>query len=115
IVVRDRGCVIMKMISSTSRMSIMGTTFGSDVRVDEPPPTDMPMLLALLLLLCLFGGEEPAVAVGHSGDDPYASRPGDLDGLLHRPVLQLVVGPEVQDLVLFASRVLRLQLVLERA
>src|SRR5512133_2237141 len=38
------GVTIMKMISSTSMMSIIGTTFGSDLTAVRPAlPVDMPM------------------------------------------------------------------------
>jgi hypothetical protein len=42
------GVTIMKMISSTSITSIIGTTFGSDLTCDCPAvPTDMPMVVCL--------------------------------------------------------------------
>ena len=40
------GVTIMKMISSTSMMSIIGTTFGEDLsEVCPAPPTDIAMAL----------------------------------------------------------------------
>src|ERR671911_3198155 len=52
--IRDNGWVIMKMISSTSRMSIMGTTLGSE----ETSPRACPVPPAISLLLFFFGAEQ---------------------------------------------------------
>src|SRR5919107_1653862 len=95
--IRESGCVIMKMISSTSRMSIIGTTFGSDdISPDAcPPPPAMSVLL-------FFVGEHRLLyrRLGDSRHDPDAGAPGGFHCLLDLAVLELVVGLEVEDLVL---------------
>ncbi len=40
---RLNGWAIMKMMRSTSRMSIIGITFGSEVTWPRPPPVEIPM------------------------------------------------------------------------
>src|SRR5690348_1153343 len=94
--IRDSGWVIMKMISSTSRMSIMGTTLGSAVnapRASPPPP-------AILFLLLLLGDEQAgALRLRDRSHHSYACFPGGLHRFLHLRVLELIVGLEVQDLV----------------
>src|SRR3712207_8007504 len=71
--IRESGCVIMKMISSTSRMSIIGTTFGSD----DISPGACPPPPAMLFLL-VFGGEQGSLLsrLGDGGHDPDAGAPG---------------------------------------
>src|SRR4051812_20502026 len=94
--IRDNGWVIMKMISSTSRISIMGTTLGSAVsapRASPPPP-------AILFLLFLLGDEQAgALRLRDGGHHSDACLAGGLDGFLHFRVLELIIGLEVQDLV----------------
>src|SRR5574339_484056 len=113
--IRESGCVIMKMISSTSRMSIMGTTFGSDEtspRAPPPPP-------AISVLLLVFGGLAEQARLGGGLRDgrhhPHAGPPGGLHRFLDLAVLELVVRLEVEDLVLGPRREDRAQLVLEGA
>src|SRR5512139_2524191 len=93
---RASGCEIMKMISSTSMMSIMGITLGSEVTWPEtfPPPPAMSLLL--------LGSEEAApfgFVLGHGGHDPDAGAAGNLHRLLDLRELQVLVGTEEQDLV----------------
>src|SRR6266545_6350089 len=96
---RDSGWVIMKMISSTSRTSIIGVTLMSDWT-----PLELPVLIAmsLLLLLTLVAGlEQPgALGLGDGSHHPHSGATRRLDGLLDPGVLELVVRLEVQDLVL---------------
>src|SRR5918999_2050527 len=103
----------MKMIRSTNRMSIIGTTLGSDVsapRASPPPP-------AMLVLLLLFlGGEQGALRWLRNGcHHPHASLPRGLDRLLDFGILQLVVRLEVENLVLGSRSEARPKLVFERA
>src|SRR3954449_3951309 len=101
IAIRESGCVIMKMISSTSRMSIIGTTFGSEDTAPRSPPP--PPAILLLLLLVLAGGEDARgrlVRLGDGGHHPDAGAPGGLHRFLDLAVLELVVRLEVEDLVL---------------
>src|SRR4051812_10332913 len=109
---RDKGWVIMKMISSTRSTSIMGVTLMSDWT-----PPDEPVVIAMsLLLLLVVGLEQPARdRLGDGCHHPDARLPRRLDRVLDPRVLQLVVRLEVQDLVLGAGVEDRPQLVLQRA
>src|SRR5262245_5848108 len=114
--IRDSGCVIMKMISSTSRMSIIGTTFGSAETCPRSPPPPPAMLLLLLVLV--FGTEDTGGRLGRLGDGghhPDAGAPGGLHRVLDFAVLELVVRLEVEDLVLRPRGVDRAELVLQGA
>src|SRR6185503_13820822 len=115
IAIRESGCVIMKMISSTSRMSIMGTTFGSDVTA--PRVASVPPAMSVLLLLFVFVSEQSLLGVGlrDGRHHPHAGPPGRLHRFLDLAVLELIVRFEVEDLVIGPRRVNRAQLVLEGA
>src|SRR6476469_4312326 len=113
--IRESGCVLMKMISSTSRMSIIGTTFGSDDTAPRSPPPPPAMLLLLLLV---FGAEDAGgrlVRLGDGGHEPGTGAPGGLHRFLDLAVLELVVRLEVEDLVLRPRGVNRAELVLQGA
>src|SRR5918996_695631 len=89
----------MKMISSTSRMSIMGTTLGSE----ETSPRACPVPPAISLLLFFFGVAEQGRLRGGLRDGrhhPHACPPGGLHRFLDLAVLQLIVSLEVENLVL---------------
>src|SRR6476659_7458195 len=114
--IRESGCVIMKMISSTSRMSIIGTTFGSDDTAPRSPPPPPAMLLLLLLVVAL--GEDARgrlVRLGDGGHHPDTGAPGSLHRFLDLAVLELVVRLEEEDLVLRPRGVDRAELVLQGA
>src|SRR6185295_13991264 len=98
--IRESGCVIMKMISSTSKISIIETTLGSAERSPRAPPP--PPAISVLLLL---GGEQTtALGLSDRRHHPDTRSPCGFHGLLHLPVLQLIVRLEVQDLVLGSRR-----------
>src|SRR6266536_3442926 len=110
---RDSGWVIMKMISSTSSTSIIGVTLMSDW---TPPEFPALIAMSLLLLLVLVGLEQPGVpGLGDGRHHPHAGAARRLDGLLDPGILELVVGLEVQDLVLGARGIDRAELILQRA
>src|SRR4026209_330257 len=115
--IRESGCVIMKMISSTSRMSIIGTTFGSDDTSPRAPPPP-PAMLLLLVRVLLVSGEDARgrlVRLGDGGHHPDTGAPGGLHRFLDLAVLELVVRLEVEDLVLLPRGVDRAELVLQGA
>src|SRR5688500_11632723 len=100
----------MKMIRSTSRMSIIGTTFGSDAT----SPRACPLAPAISVLL-FFGVAEQGLrrrGLRDGRHHPYARPPRGLHRFLDLAVLELVVGLEVQDLVLGPGREDRAQLIL---
>src|SRR5688500_16377234 len=102
----------MKMIRSTSRMSIIGTTFGSD----ETSPRACPVPPAISVLLFFVGVAEQGLLRGGLRDGrhhPHARPPGGLHRFLDLAVLELIVGLEVEDLVLGPGREDRAQLVFE--
>src|SRR5688500_7391778 len=110
--IRESGCVIMKMIRSTSRMSIIGTTLGSD----ERPPRTSPLAPAISVLLLLFGCEQAAgLGLGNRSHHTDTRPPRRFHSLLHLAVLELIVRLEVQDLVFGPRLELRPELVFERA
>src|SRR5688572_3164458 len=93
--IRESGCVIMKMINSTSKMSIIGTTLGSfesSPRAFPPPPA-----ISVLLLL---GEHTTGLGLGDRRHHADTSSPCGLHGLLHLAVLELIIRLEIQDLVL---------------
>src|ERR1051325_4841032 len=103
----------MKMISSTSRMSIIEMTLGSELTSPDriPPP---PAIVAPLLLP---DPEQPArlgLGLGDRRHHAHARAAGGLDGLLDLAVLEVLVRPEVHDLVLRPGGIDAPQLVLER-
>src|SRR5882724_2143558 len=112
---RASGCVIMKMISSTSSTSIIGVTLMS-----EFTPPELPAAIAMLVLLLLgpVGRglvEQPAVdrlCDGRHDPDTRAAR--RFHRVLDLGVLQVVVGLEVQNLVLGPTGEDRAQLVRQR-
>src|SRR3954466_15577290 len=108
---RLRGWVIMKMISSTRSTSIIGVTLMSDVT----PPEEAPAVIAILLLplLVITAEHDGLVRFGDGCHDPDAGAPRGFDRFLHLGVLQLVVGLEVQDLVLGPRGEDRAQLILQ--
>src|SRR5215204_2966097 len=108
---RERGCVIIKMISSTRRMSIMGTTFGSF----ESSPRAVPAPPAILFLLLLGGEQATALGLGDRRHDPDARAPGRFHGLLDRRVPQLIVRLEIQDFVFRSGGEDRAKLILQRS
>src|ERR687896_2505448 len=61
------GVTIMKMISSTSMMSIMGTTFGSDLTEVCPAPP-IENAIAYLLVRVTRAGTSSAMHVAAAGD-----------------------------------------------
>src|SRR5688572_11217406 len=96
------GVTIMKMISSTSMMSIIGTTFGSDLTAVVPAllPADMPTAGHRLLGLEFLGEDRAPELAPHALDhviDQLLGRIGHLD----REVLDLggevVVRPHRRD------------------
>src|SRR4051794_32204051 len=103
---RDSGCAIMKMISSTSRMSIIGTAFGSAVGARRPLEGMPAMLLLLLAENARQGG------LGNRSQHLDTRAPRRLHRLLDLAELELTVGFEVQDLVPGTRRELRAQMVL---
>src|ERR1051326_3077719 len=111
--IRASGCEIMKMISSTSRMSIIGMTLGSELTSPDriPPP---PAIVAPLLLP---DPEQPArlgLGLGDRRHHPHSRAPGGLHRLLDLAVFEVLVRPEVHDLVLRPGGINDPQLVLER-
>src|SRR3954466_7323526 len=110
---RLRGWVIMKMISSTRSTSIIGVTLMSDVT----PPEEAPAVIAILLLLLLVitAEHDRFVRFGDRCHDPDAGTSRRFDRFLHLGVLQLIVGLEVQNLVLRPGSEGRAKLVLQRA
>src|SRR5215212_7727383 len=108
---RDSGCVIMKMISSTRSTSIIGVTLMSDCT----PPEEVPAMAMLLLLLLVVPEHDRLVGLGDGGHHPHAGAPGGLDRFLHLRILQLVVGLEVENLVLGPGGKGRTQLIFQRA
>src|SRR5215210_8142819 len=100
----------MKMISSTRSTSIIGVTLMSDCT-----PADAPVVIAMSLLLLLLVPAEYHVSVrlGDGSHHPHPGLAGGLNRFLHLGVLQLVVGLEVEDLVLGAGREDPPQLVLQ--
>src|SRR5829696_1507571 len=94
---RDSGCVIMKMIRSTSRMSIMGTTLGSDVSAPRTSPLPPPAMSVLLLSVRV---EQARGRLGNGSHDAHPCLPRRLYSFLHFGILQLVVSLEIQDLIL---------------
>src|SRR5215210_2460084 len=109
--IRESGCVIMKMISNTRSTSIIGVTFMSDCTPAEPP-----VVIAMSLLLLVLVVREQGRLVGLSNGSHHANpcSASGLDRLLHSGVLQLVVGLEVQDLVLSPGGEDRAELVFQR-
>src|SRR6185503_10612928 len=112
---RDSGCVIMKMISSTSNTSIIGVTLMS-----EFTPPELPAVIAISLLLLLgallLGFLEQA-RHGWLRDrrhDADSCLPRGLDRVLNPGVFQIVVGLEVQNLVLVPVSVDGAKLVCQR-
>src|SRR3990170_7211993 len=103
IAIRDSGWVIMKMIRSSSRMSIMGTTFGSDAT--SPRACPVPPAISVLLLFLQIA-EQGLLRGGlrDSRHHPHPRTPCGLHRLLDLAELQLVVGLEVEDLVLRPGR-----------
>src|ERR671911_1057742 len=101
----------MKMISSTSRMSIIGTTLGSDVSAPRasPPPPAMSVLL-------LLGRIEQAAGSGlrDGSHHPHPCLPRRLDRFLHLGVLELIVSLEIQNLVLGSAGETGPELVFQR-
>src|ERR671911_2148177 len=92
--IRESGWVIMKMISSTRRMSIIGTTLGSF----ESSPRAVPAPPAISVLLLLLGSEQAgALGLGDSRHDPNTCAARGFHCLLHRRVPQLIVCLEIQD------------------
>src|SRR3954469_19873886 len=110
--IRESGCVIMKMISNTRSTSIIGVTLMSDCT-----PADPPVVIAMSLLLLVLVVREQGRLVGLSDGSHHANPcpAGGLDRFLHPGVLQLVVGLEVQDLVLGPGGEDRAELVFQRA
>src|SRR5919108_956568 len=103
----------MKMISSTRSTSIIGVTLMSDWT-----PPELPVVIAMSLLLLLFLGLREQSSFRGLGDGCHHpdTRPASgLHSLLHLGVLQVVVGLEVQDLVLGPRGEDRPQLVSQRA
>src|SRR6476661_856975 len=110
---RESGCVIMKMISSTRSTSIIGVTLMSDCT-----PADAPVVIAMSLLLLLLRVRREhgiLVRLGNGGHDPNTRPPGGFHCFLNLAVLQLVVGLEVEDLVLGSGRIQRSQLIFQSA
>jgi hypothetical protein len=97
IAMRVSGWEIMKMISSTSMMSIIGMTLGSAL-ICRPDSTSS----CHDALLASYGCVEAALAarldLGNGRHHPHPRLARDLDRLLDLAVLQILVGPEVQDL-----------------
>ena len=108
IAIRDSGCAIMKMMSSTSSTSIIGVTLISDETSPGPPPAAMAMGYSFPVFRS-GAGTGSVMAAMH----PHAGAPGHLDRVLHLAVLQVHVGLEVQDLVLGARRVHRPEIILQ--
>src|SRR6188472_3613924 len=109
---RLKGWVIMKMISTTRSTSIIGVTLMSDCT----PPEEAPAVIAILLLLLLvfIAEHDRLVRFRDRSHDPDAGAPRRLRRFLHLGVLQLVVGLEVQDLVLGPGSEDRAKLVFQR-
>src|ERR671912_2802271 len=61
------GVTIIKMISSTSMMSIIGTTFGSDLTDVCPAPPTLPAI-AYLLIGVTVGRARSAMDVASTGN-----------------------------------------------
>src|SRR4029453_12289646 len=98
---RASGCVIMKMISSTSNTSIIGVTLMSWFTPAELPAViamSLFLLLGALLLSLLEQASRDRLCDGRHDADASLSR--GLDRVLNAAVLQVVVGLEVQNLVL---------------
>src|SRR5690349_21112151 len=102
---RESGCVIMKMISSTSSTSISGVTLMSELRPSPPPVGPIAMGSAPLFLF-----DERLFLLGDGADHPYTRLPGDLDGLLDAPKRDVLVRLQEQDLVRGTTFVERLVL-----
>src|SRR5689334_23379798 len=101
---RERGCVIMKMISSTSSTSISGVTLMSELRPSPPPVGPIAMGSAPRFLF-----HERRFLLGDGADHPYTRLPGDLDGLLDAPKRDVLVRLQEQDLVRGTTFVERLE------
>src|SRR5215216_6327599 len=85
--IRESGCVIMKMISSTSSTSIIGVTLMSDCT-----PADAPVVIAMSLLLLLVVAEQNgSVRLRDGSHHPHASAPRGLHRFLYPGILELVV------------------------
>src|SRR5215217_6979509 len=94
--IRESGCVIMKMISSTSSTSIIGVTLMSDCT-----PADAPVVIAMsLLLLFVLTEDHASVRLGDGSHYPDTGPAGGLHRLLYLGVLELIVRLEVEDFVL---------------
>src|ERR1700675_75073 len=79
--IRESGCVIMKMISSTRSTSIIGVTLMSDC---NPPDAPVVIAMSLLLLLLLVGAEHHGLArLGDGRHHPHTGPPRRLHRLLH--------------------------------
>src|ERR1051326_6554172 len=100
IAIRFRGICIMKMISSTSRMSIMGTTFGSALKALVSSGSLIDMLFLPSEQGAGFLGR-----LGHRRHPPDPRLAGDLDRLFDLRIGRLHVRLEIQDLVRRPGRV----------
>src|SRR3982751_6428317 len=101
----------MKMISSTRSTSIIGVTLMSDCTPAEDP---VVIAMSLLLLLRVRSEHGGLVGLGDRCHDPDARSASGLDRLLDLAVLQLIVGFEIEDLVLGPCCVRRAELVFQR-
>ena len=77
---RDSGCVIMKMISSTSRMSIIGTTL---TRPRSPLPSCLPIDMSFFSFLPLGRTDRRCRGSVIAAITRTPDWPCDLDGLLY--------------------------------